>query len=1090
MSTSRGLDTVRPVASDYQLSLLSRGPLFERQVLEQYLRDLRSRGIPQEAQRAQALQEWLTSLETSKGTKETALEQAFNQKVLVEVLGYSLWPDPQASAWPKAPTSVTQMAGEPDVLLGRFVDGEPPQFSAVLELKGPGVALDKPQARARGLTPVEQAFEYGQGVLGVRWVLVSDMRRVRLYSVESPHDAVVLDLAECTTSGQPTAKFRELWGLLSRECLVEGDTESPVSQLLAKSVSRQLQVRDSFYEAYYLIRSDLFGAVQDAAERLDPPPDRDEVLTATQRLLDRMLFIYYCEDTPGRLLPAGTVKSISEAARRIPGSTTSKVYNALKELFAEVDKGSPPSSLEKLDGYNGELFKLDRVIDAIDLPDALHDKVYEVRDGDRVRRIQGVWGLHAFDFWRELNEHLLGHIFEQSLSDILDVKAGHQLTPDRLAERRRHGIYYTSELLSDYLCQGSLDAILAESAPTAGARTQAGLTALLEARRSRVQGIRVIDLACGSGAFLVSSYQALLEELWRVQDGIDALGGGGQEDLLSQSARLDQSRLLRDALHGVDLLPQAAEIAKLALWLRSARKGEKIPDLTNNIVAADSLDVDRVLALMGTNLGSFDMVVGNPPWGAAIDPAVQAKLCSKLGLDDAGDWDSFELFTALGLAFLHDGGRLGFVLPDTFFSPEKAKTRELVLQAGTVERVHDLGPDWFQDVRMGTVLLQVRRGTVPMGNVFRSVLLSGEVRRDAIAGKVPLSQVEAKLGRDVPQDRALQNAGYEIEVFRSVRDDQIMDAMIAASAQLSDVSDRGRGEEMSKAGLLWVCPSCFTASVPATKRKADPRNPNALKYNTKMCPACGLELREDQVSERLLVTEGSPATADGVTRAPYVDGDDLNRRYQKVVPTKLLHLDLKGFRYKDNSFYIQPKILVRKTGVGMLAAYDTAGTRFPQTVFFYRLKPQSAAAGYRHEFLLAALLSRTMAYFLFKRYGQVDPSRGHAHVTHKRLEALPIPKVAFSDVKQRALHDEVVQLAGELLDGSADLGGGEDMRIELALRKLWGLSAEDGAHINLELAQVPTGQVIRDLFPGGLPRQILKIASAGSDELVAALPTA
>src|SRR5262249_11280032 len=156
---------------------------------------------------------------------------------------------------------------------------------------------------------------------------------------------------------------------------------------------------------------------------------------------------------------------------------------------------------------------------------------------------------------------------------------------DRLAERRRHGIYYTSELLSDALCQGSLSAILAESAPTTGANTQAELTALLEARRAQLQSIRVIDLACGSGAFLVSSYQALLEEMWRVQDAIDALGGSG-ENLLSQSAHLDQSRLLRDALHGVDLLPQAAEIAKLALWLRSARKGEKVADLTKNIVAA------------------------------------------------------------------------------------------------------------------------------------------------------------------------------------------------------------------------------------------------------------------------------------------------------------------------------------------------------------------------------------------------------------------------------------------------------------------------------------------------------------------------
>jgi hypothetical protein len=203
-----------------------------------------------------------------------------------------------------------------------------------------------------------------------------------------------------------------------------------------------------------------------------------------------------------------------------------------------------------------------------------------------------------------------------------------------------------------------------------------------------------------------------------------------------------------------------------------------------------------------------------------------------------------------------------------------------------------------------------------------------------------------------------------------------------------------------------------------------------------------------------------------------------------------LNLDLKGFPYKDKRFYDEPKILVRKTGVGILAACDTTGVRFPQTVFFYRLLAAQQRAGYRHEFVLAALLSRTMAYFLFKRYGQVDPSRGHAHVTHKRLEALPIPRVNFFDSKQKALHDEIVRLAGELLDGSAELGGTEDMRIELALRELWGVSADDGLHINLELAQVPEGQVVRDLFPGGLPKQILSTANADAEALVAATPLA
>jgi adenine-specific DNA-methyltransferase len=426
------------------------------------------------------------------------------------------------------------------------------------------------------------------------------------------------------------------------------------------------------------------------------------------------------------------------------------------------------------------------------------------------------------------------------------------------------------------------------------------------------------------------------------------------------------------------------------------------------------------------------------------------------------------------------------VLPDTFFSPEKAKTREILLRGSTIERIHDLGPDWFDDVRMGTVLVQAKRGASPKASTFRSVLLSGELRRHAIAGKIPLRQIEAKLGRDIPQDRALTTDGYEIEVFRSVRDDGIMNGMLDFGSPLKDLCSRGRGEEMSKSGLLWVCPSCMAATVPAAKRKADSRKPDAPRYHSKPCPECGLTLTEDLIGKRFLVAPGPPD--ENKEQEGYVDGDDLTRRWKAVRPVKAINLDLKGFPYKDKKLYEAPKILVRKTGVGLMAAYDPTGARFPQTVFFYRLKPEAHELGYREHFILASLLSRTMAYYLFKRYGQVDPSRGHAHVTHKRLEALPIPSVDFGNPEQMGMHDEIVQLAEKLLTGEAETGGEEDMRIEFLLRQLWGLTADDGLHINLELAQIPEGQVVRELFPGGLPKQILSRANAQTETLIAEIP--
>jgi hypothetical protein len=154
-------------------------------------------------------------------------------------------------------------------------------------------------------------------------------------------------------------------------------------------------------------------------------------------------------------------------------------------------------------------------------------------------------------------------------------------------------------------------------------------------------------------------------------------------------------------------------------------------------------------------------------------------------------------------------------------------------------------------------------------------------------------------------------------------------------------------------------------------------------------------------------------------------------------------------------------------------AIDESGARCPQSVYWYRLKPEFAETGLSHEFMLGALLSRTIAYYIFKRFAEVDPARAHAKVTHTRLERMPIPRADLDDPEQKRLHDEVVGTVRRLRAGEARVGGQADMSIDLNLRQLWGLSPDDGLYINLEPAQVPSGQVIRDLFPEGLPKQIL-----------------
>lgn len=1052
-------------------SLSGKGLLFPAAIRGQYLDDARTIPIPDKATKLQTIRNWLAAVAESGGA-EASLEARFLQDVMVSVLGYELYPSGggRASLYPKPPSRHTHIGRTPDGMLGQF-EAERFVFTAALELKSPGTDLDLPQARENAETPVEQGFYYGKRILGVRWVLVTDMKTLRLYSVESPVEYEEFELEECVSEdGEEKDAFRRLYFLLHHDYLVAGHANSPVAALYDKTTERQIAIREGFYGVYYEIRADLYEALRRAVEILPMALSHSDLLQATQRLLDRVLFICYCEDHPQQLIPAGTLERVTTAARDMPGQSSSKVFDSLKALFHEVDVGSPPFNRVQIPGYNGELFKPHPVIDSINLHDALHDRAYFVEDGGaRRRRIAGVWGLHAFDFWQELNEHLLGHIFEESLSDLDQLGSGVASTAvERMRERKRNGVFYTSSLLSDFLADSAIAAVLNERVPL-DAESPAALQESLGQRLEALLSLRVLDPACGSGAFLVSAFRNMQEEYWRLRAMLAGIQRPGATPLFDDLAAQDQALLLHSCLFGIDLLPQAVEIAKLALWLRSARKGEKVADLGGNIVPGDSLRLSTFADLLHAQPGAFDLVIGNPPWGGEIEAASYEEALTALGIGDEG-WDSWELFVLLGLRALRDGGRLAFVLPDSFLYSDKARLRSLLCVQARLEKVHGLGPDWFgQTVRMGTVLLQARRGSTPPDADMVCSLIAGVHREQAISGQLPLTQLEASRGRLVPVARTLSSPEFSIELARGRRDDALIDRMISRSVCLSDLCEHGRGEEMNKAGLAWVCPGCLAPNTPGKKEKGG-------GFKAKRCQSCGLEIDPNTVQVIELVVAG--AGRPGGEFVPFVDGDDVSRRYLRVQPSKWLHTGLSGWDYKGAELYRSPKVLIRQAGVGIVATLDETDARCPQSLYVYRVLPDWQEQGYSHEYLLGSLLSRTMAYIVFKLFSEVDPDKAHAKLTHSRLARLPIPRVEWGAADHRRAHETVVRNVRMLLDGSASLGGVEDRDIELALRHLWGITPEDGAYINAELRALPDSQVLRDLFPneGGV------VASEGAAE--------
>jgi len=112
-----------------------------------------------------------------------------------------------------------------------------------------------------------------------------------------------------------------------------------------------------------------------------------------------------------------------------------------------------------------------------------------------------------------------------------------------------------------------------------------------------LDGVTVCDPACGSGAFLIAAYDwfldhrlSLLDDLSHVEPG-DEECAGSHDDWIERSAPL----ILQNNLYGVDISPESVEIAQLSLWIRTARPGQPLTDLSAHIRCGNSVVDDPLV---------------------------------------------------------------------------------------------------------------------------------------------------------------------------------------------------------------------------------------------------------------------------------------------------------------------------------------------------------------------------------------------------------------------------------------------------------------------------------------------------------------
>jgi hypothetical protein len=366
--------------------------------------------------------------------------------------------------------------------------------------------------------------------------------------------------------------------------------------------------------------------------------------------------------------------------------------------------------------YNSGLFHFEPEPGIAETPDRLTPKLSL---DDKVFKpiLQALYFAHGspYDFG-VMPVEILGTVYERFLGKVIRLTAGHQAKVEEKPEvRKAGGVYYTPSYIVDYIVQ-----------ETVGRQIKGRSPAQLAGRNGkRKEPLRVLDMACGSGSFLLGAYQCLLDHClnWYAEHRPEKHKPAVYKDPRKGEWRLtieEKKRILTAHIFGVDIDPQAVEVSKLSLLLkvlegetdRSFQLGllpfsdRALPNLAENIRCGNSLigpdyfvggllpDADEIRCVnpfdwsrgfpAAMAAGGFDCVIGNPPYvriqtlreSAPLEVEAYKELYQTAR---EGNYDIYVVFIARGLKLLRENGRLGFICPHKFFNAKYgAPVRRLV----------------------------------------------------------------------------------------------------------------------------------------------------------------------------------------------------------------------------------------------------------------------------------------------------------------------------------------------------------------------------------------------------------------------------
>lgn len=440
--------------------------------------------------------------------------------------------------------------------------------------------------------------------------------------------------------------------------------------------------------------------------------------------------------------------------------------------------------------------------------------------------------------------------------------------------------------------------------------------------------------------------------------------------------------------------------------------------------------------------GQRQVILSNPPWGASLVDYSRDDLRRRYEVAK-GQFDIFDLFVEGILENCADGDVFGLILPDSIFAHEHELIRRMLLGASTLHLVARLGEKLFSGVNRGCTVFVGEKGSSPNGHLVTCFRLNRLHRDRVLEGSGTLQEAQRALAHQVPQRRFSENNNSTIDLDLDIKE-RAFSRMSRFNSRFADFVTTHRGVELSKKGKVGECPNCGLW-MPF------PTNP------VPRCPHCKLEVDLEKANVSHIVLDHN-----GRGNLPFKVGEDLFRYTSQS--RRWIDTTKTGINYKPLELYMGPKILVRKTGIGITASLDYTNSLTNQVVYILRLRPL-ASKYLTLEFVLAVLNSRAMTYYLLKKYGE-NEWRSHPYLTQSILESLPFPASDDSSPSFVGHVLRVTELVREVATASENdkIDTNVDAMIERSVASCFKLNAYDYCEIRRTLKTAQQMVPIRRLL--------------------------